>query len=250
LVAVILLPLFLAGAEPGQKLLEKKSTHFIVYYSPGIDASAVDDIIRKGEQYYQSITDKIGFTRFDFWTWEKRCKIYLYATLDDYHKATGQAEWAQASVEAGPRVMYAAMAEKDLFLNTVLPHEMTHLIFREFAGYGIPLWLSEGMACFMEQAADKPRIFSAKLLAKTPMFIDFATLVSGQDAIIQQMPDIFYDESASLVEFLLRDYGKEKFSDFCLSLRDQTGLSQAIEKVYGFKSLRDMDAKWREFLSR
>ena len=75
-----------------------KSKHFIVYHHGG-SPEYINQLIHKAEHYYQSIADYLGFRRFDFWTWDNRCKIYLYANQEDYLKQTGYGlSWSRAHV--------------------------------------------------------------------------------------------------------------------------------------------------------
>jgi hypothetical protein len=91
---------------------------------------------------------------------------------------------------------------------------MTHLIFREFVGYDrrLPLWLDEGIACSQEKDGGQYTAI-ARVLVKTSMFIHLDKLTEITKPGLF-MPEVFYSESAAVVEFLMQEYGKEKFIDF------------------------------------
>ena len=129
-----------------------KSTHFIVYYK-----AAPEDFIRqlidKSEDYYNKIAQDLGFTRYDFWTWDKRAKIYIYDNAADYRAATAQPAWSIGCAQVAQKIIQTFPYAKGFF-ETVLPHEISHIIFREFIGLGnsaIPLWLEEGVASYQEK---------------------------------------------------------------------------------------------------
>ena len=62
------------------------------------------------------------------------------------------------------------------------------------------------------------------------------------------VPRIFYAQSASIVDYLLRQFGKEQFAQFCRCLRDGHRLEEAIASVYHFKDLRELNVAWLEYL--
>ncbi|HQP91972.1 MAG TPA: hypothetical protein PLU24_04785, partial [Candidatus Omnitrophota bacterium] len=124
---------------------EKKSTHFIVYYKE-IPEEFADQVIEYGEKYYDELTEKLGFTRYDYWTWDKRAKIYIYPDQESYIKATGQPAWSGGVAAYDQKTIWSFPREAGFF-DSLLPHELGHIIFREVIGYRqVPLWLEEGVA--------------------------------------------------------------------------------------------------------
>jgi len=128
----------------------RKSTHFNIYYKEAPN-QYIDKVLKIAEDYYDTITNDLSFRRFDFWSWNKRCKIYLYPFKKEYQKVTGRPFWPGATADIKKREIRTFIFQKN-FLEMALPHEMAHLIFREFVGYrtSLPLWLDEGAACFEE----------------------------------------------------------------------------------------------------
>jgi len=75
----------------------KKSKHFIVYHRE-VPTEYVSEVIREAEKYYKSIIDYLGFGRSKFWTWENRCKIYLYPSREQYMEMTNAKSWSAGKV--------------------------------------------------------------------------------------------------------------------------------------------------------
>ena len=226
----------------------KRSTHFTVYYKSTESNDYVNEVLRYAERYYESITEELGFRRFDFWTWDNACKIYLYPTAKEYYAATGQPEWSGATAYLRERTI-KTFVRMEKFLETILPHEMAHLIFREFVGYNVmlPLWLDEGVSSLMEESQRKQHLFLARALLRSQIFIPLPKLTRiVKEGLV--MPGVFYAESASVIEFLLQKYGREKFVDYCRKLRDNKNWELSLKEVYRFKDLSDMNDKWLEFL--
>jgi len=231
----------------------KKSEHFVLYYQ-NAPIEYTDDILDKAEGYYDSITKELGFTRFEgFWTWDKRTKIYLYDNRKDYMEGTNGSGWSAAHVDVINRDVYAYI-NMDNFLDIILPHELGHIIFREFIGFKrkLPLWLDEGLVSFLEKRQKVDRLLVAKAIVKTSYFEtlnDLGAVKSG----FQIMPDIFYAEAASVIEFLVASYGRDKFTRFCQELRDlreDRDWFAAFQETYNFEDLDDMNKKWVEFLKK
>ena len=140
------------------------------------------------------------------------------------------------------------------FFNIILPHELGHIVFREFVGFKreLPLWLDEGVVSYLEKGQKQERLMVAKAVAKTSYFVPLSMLNKTRPGI-GMMPDVFYAEAASIIEFLVAAYGKDKFFGFCealRSLRFDQGWFDAARETYHFKDMGDMNKKWMEFLNQ
>lgn len=226
----------------------EKSQHFIVYYQ-GASTSFVDELISQAEGYYSGIVEELGYRRFDFWSWDNRARIYLYDGVDDYRKDTRREGWSGGAVSVNNRVIQTFIGQGSFF-DSILPHEMTHIIFREFIGKNIalPLWIDEGVACSQEKSnlASRMRIAREMISQNKYLTLDeISRLGKLGDSVT---PDVFYSEAASLVVFLTHKEGKSGFLDFSRLLRDGTDWKKALFRVYNFTSLEEMEEKWKEFM--
>ena len=232
----------------------KKTEHFIIYYHTA-PQQYIDEVTDYAERYYNEICEEFGFTRYDsFWTWENRAKIFIYDDTKEYQEMTHQPGWSGAGVDIHSREIKTFINMRH-FYTAILPHELTHIIFREFVGRDIqlPLWIDEGVATYMEKDYRGMRTKMVKTILGTKSFIPLEDLngIRGLSQFIS--PDVFYAEAASLIEFLLSVYGQEKFGAFCRELkelRSSATWKDAIEDTYGFKNMADMNEKWLEFLKK
>ena len=227
-----------------------KSQHFIIYYQQ-VQPELVEELINKAESYYNSIIDEIGYYRFDFWSWDNRAKIYLYKDAGEFQKATQHSLWAGAVVSVNDKVIKTYVGQGSFF-DSILPHEMTHIIFREFIGKNtlLPLWIDEGVASSQERSNLNLLLQIAKELIKQNKYLELNTLsgLSGPDKNIT--PVVFYSEAASLIIFLIREKGKENFLNFSRLLRDGTNWQKALLKAFNFSSFQDLEAGWKDFVLR
>ncbi|MFH1281933.1 MAG: peptidase MA family metallohydrolase [Candidatus Omnitrophota bacterium] len=225
----------------------EKSQHFIIYYQEDT-TGFVRELIHRSENYYNSIVDELGFRRFDFWSWDNRAKIYLYKSSSEYHKDTQRMAWSGAMVSVKTRTIKTFIGQNNFF-DSILPHELTHIIFREFVGpkTELPLWLDEGIACSQEKSSLTNRLGMAKNLVNQNAYLQFDNLFQIRDSALI-VPNTFYAESASIIIFLMEEYGSEKFLDFCRKLRDAEPWKKALLGVYHFFNFEEMERAWKSYI--
>ena len=275
----------------GQVWQEQKSDHFILFFQPASEAlnstnqtgntleveGFSKEVLRKSEVYYDRIADDLGYPRTsEFWTWDKRVKIYLYPGHDDFVKASGHPSWAGGAADYDTKTIMSFVGSKE-FVDTILPHEIAHLIFRDFVGFKgeIPLWLDEGVAQWTEEKkrqqikkAVKQMFMNNGLLSMEDMMkLPISSIKSGGNVYIRptrtrtgekgvlfltgdNLITVYYIQAVSLVGFLIEKFGKNEFTNFCRSLRDGKSLEEALTSVYSIhlRSLADFEDQWRKYI--
>lgn len=228
--------------------IEYKSEHFIVFYRAGISEDYIKGFVRNCERYYYTIAEKLGFSRFNFWLWDDRAQVFIYENKTDYLDNTNQPGWSQAATHTGKKRIETYYFKEDFF-ETVLAHELAHIIFREFIGAKtkVPLWFEEGVACVNEQGNIQQYLILTKRLVKEKTYIPLAQLERENTWSISE-PEYFYPISASLVIFLLENYSRDSFLRLCRQLRDGASFYRAMDKTYGIRNAQELDDKFREFL--
>lgn len=229
----------------------EKSTHFIVYYKDA-DERFVRDTIDKAEEYYKSIADNLGFTRYDFWLWEKRAKIYIYNDAADYQAKTGKPSWSGGSAYVTEKVIETYPLRQGFFQST-LPHELGHIIFREFVGFqgNAPLWLDEGVAMYQEKV--KRTDIKGKLLTAIEQNkliplnkLSEINIIFANDP---ELVELYYIEALSAVTFLMAQFGKGNFVELCNAIKERKSFDEAINDAYRvFKNLEDLNKAWIRYI--
>ena len=249
--------------------------HFIVNYFG--DENFAKEVSSKAELYYQRIASDLGYPRYsEFWTWEHRVKIYIYPDHESFLKATNQPSWSEGMADyTNKRIISYTHSEE--FLISILPHEMAHLIFRDFVGFKgeVPLWLDEGVAQWAEplkrervKAVSKHLLNSDRLFSVKDMVnLDIRKVSSNSRIDIYSIPDekgerkllslsgtevveTFYVEAVSLVGFLIERYGADSFTEFCRQLRDGKSLEEALRLAYltHITSIEELESAWLKYL--
>lgn len=231
---------------------ELKGQHFIVQHQA--DAAYAGEVARRAEQDYDRIARALGITRHGgFWLWDNRARISVYATREAYLAAARAPDWSGGVAQYTTRTILTFQGS-DAFLNSILPHEITHLVFREFIGFrqDIPLWLDEGVAQWMD-ASNRGRVVAIAKQRKVEgqlapvSALTAAAMGRGVDA---RDAVAFYAQSASLVGFMLAAHGVAKFREFCGHLRDQHTLEDALRFTYPntLRSVEALDRAWNAYL--
>jgi len=237
------------AAAQAQQWNTSKSTHFVVYYK-NAPQEFIEDVKDKAEGYYQDITSALGFLRFDFWLWDNRASIYIYDNADDYQSGTGQPAWSAGASMPRDKVIYAFLTE-DGFFNITLPHEIGHIIFREFVGFdnpAVPLWIDEGVAAYqeaMQKGGLRGSLETAFRQGRLMPLVELGRVNPHNMADTAQV-ELFYAESVSVINYLIRHFGKDDFVSFCQALRDRRDLEKALSYAYSLKSIRELENGWRK----
>ncbi|MFA5143634.1 MAG: peptidase MA family metallohydrolase [Candidatus Omnitrophota bacterium] len=228
---------------------EIKSEHFIVNYIE--DENFASEVSRRAEQYYSKIAADLGYVRYDnFWTWDNRAKIFIYRTRDEYIRATGAKEWSYGLASYGAKAI-VSYAHSERFLNTLLPHELTHLVFRDFVGFKgeVPIWLDEGVAQWEEEDKRRAAVDALKVLIAKKDIIPLSHLMQMNVAEVSdsEVSLKFYVEAVTIVGFLIKQHGQSRFTLFCRQLRDGDTVNAALSAVYS-DAVRNVDELEKEWL--
>ena len=244
--------LFSMRAVCAEDWLEEKSEHFLVYYTN--DPQFAQEVSRKAEMYYKRIASELDYQRYsDFWTWDKRVKVYIYPDRGSFLKSTDQPQWSEGMADYSSKTI-SSYAWSEGFLDALLPHEMAHLIFRDYVGFTgeVPLWLDEGVAQWMEPKKRELVKTAIARIAQQGKLLSVAQMMSldirmNEDA---EFVGAYYVQAVSLVSFLVTQYGPTKFGNFCRQLRDGKTVQEALIFVYptSIRSLEELERKWVQYI--
>ena len=273
---ILVFILFCTAVVVSQQWQELNGEHFIVYYLQ--NENFAKEISRKSEVYYRNIAKDLGYPRYsEFWLWDKRVKIYIYPDHTSYLKATGQPSWSHGMADYTNKQIVSYVWGKD-FAVSILPHEIAHLIFRDFIGFKgeAPLWLDEGVAQWEEEAKrkyfktmikksyDEDILLSLEEMMKLDIkklkdkriYIRSAVKKDGKESVLfldrEGIINAYYLQAVSLVGFLIERYGSDRFACFCRQLRDGKTLNGALKFTYPehIRNLSELEDKWKEYIKQ
>ncbi len=229
----------------------QKGSNFIIY-SRDVPEDFVQTVMAQCEEDYQRISQNLGITRYQSWSWEKRASVYIYRDAEDYVNNGAQAGWSHGAALISSKTIKTYPSQSGFF-DSVLPHELGHIILHEFIGpqTSVPLWFDEGVAMYQEKArrvgahgAVRKSKINGQFIPLTQL-TDMRLYTNSNDAEVQ----LFYAESASIVNFMITELGQAHFSRFCQELKRQVPFEEALAKVYiSIKTIGDLNKKWVSFL--
>jgi hypothetical protein len=245
-----------------QGWLKASGDHFVVLYSSSEDADTANDILNHAEDYYNSIADDIGYSRYqNFWTWNNRVKIIFFDNQLSYVQQTGQPAWSNGFASLYSELfksrIIVSFKDQPNFLEVNLPHEITHLILHDFIGFDrpIPRFFDEGVAQ-LEQKDDSlshldvvAHLIMGGRIIPLQDLLTYDLMAHKNDA---QSVSIFYVESLYIVDFLVKTYGKDAFKEMCRHLRDGDDFEQALKSSYypTLDSMQALQDKWFEYVKQ
>lgn len=250
---LLLIPALDATASGPDKWNEYRSAHFLIYYK-SIPLDFIKTVEGAAEDHYQAIAKGLGFQREESWVSDKRAKIYIYQDANDYILNGEQQQWSHGSAFAAAKTIRTFPSAHGFFDST-LPHEIGHIIFREFVGLeaDAPLWFEEGVAMYQEKA----KRFGVNSIVKTALengeFIalkDLTDMRLYSDSPTETL-ELFYAESASIVYYMVSELGEFNFVRFCRALKDGKSFTDALRTVYvRFRNLDDLNRAWLNYLEQ
>ncbi len=235
--------------------MELKGTHFVVYFTS--DKNFAKEVLSRAEKYYNTVADNLGYARYSqFWQWDNRVKIYIYPDRTSYLGSGSYPKWSEGMALYAEKTVLTFAGSRD-FVNAILPHEITHLIFRDFVGTGqenIPLWLDEGVAQWEEpekRAIIKPAIkyiYEHSQLIPLETFMHMNVKEQKDEGYVRN----YYIQAMSLVDFLINKHGTDDFIHFCRNLRDGKDIEAALQFAYptSIRSVKDLEIEWIKYIEK
>ncbi|MBF0593499.1 MAG: hypothetical protein HQL22_00875 [Candidatus Omnitrophica bacterium] len=227
-----------------------KSDHFIVLYKKA-PQQFVENTLARAEEDYQKTATTLGFTRYKGWIGSSRVKIYIYDDAGAYKNSSGLG-WAAGSVVTRSRTI-SAYPSASGFFDSTLPHEIGHIILRDFIGTDavVPLWFEEGVAMYQEESgrwgADAD-VLRALVEGRFISVEDMSSLELSRDSNVE-LVRIFYAEAASLVRFLINEGETYRFARLCREIKNGSRFDWALKKSYmKYQTLQGLEEDWKDYL--
>ena len=165
--------------------------------------------------------------------------FFIYGDRDAFYDALGPGtrENVGGQANADIRTLFADIAPSaidDPWVENVVPHELIHIVFDTAVHnpyHFPPRWLNEGLATYLSvgyDAGDRAAVENAA---------DSGDLIP-LDGLIAQFPTgagfgLAYSESASAIDYLVRNHGQDTLVSLVTSYRDGRTDDEAFEAAIG-----------------
>ncbi|MFB3890970.1 MAG: hypothetical protein ACE15C_02975 [Phycisphaerae bacterium] len=121
-----------------------------------------------------------------------------------------------------------------VMIDRVLPHELCHLVSKEYFGdAACPLFLDEGLAMMSESAVDGDRTLLAGsvLAGKEKIPLEGLFTRARENCADKGGADVFYAESLSFTEFLHGRLTERQFKDFLEHVKGGCTVADAVQRA-------------------
>jgi len=223
-----------------------QSGFITLYWYKGTEDSA-RNLLEAAQKALERLKEDVGIE------FQGPVNIYVYASRGDMREAIPPRSqtFDEATVTLGMVLSEdtVVVLGTDPNLDKTIAHELSHLAvgkaFESPLSSPLPRWLDEGLAMYAEGELPPRNALALEEAIREGKLISVRSL-SGYVGEPEKV-DLFYAEAYSLVEFLLKEYGKEKMLEFLSEFANGSTQEEALEKVYGL-TLDELDAKWRNYL--
>ncbi len=163
-----------------------------------------------GDDAVRSVSTLLGVTE------RNPIDFYVYSDQTAFYEVLGPATRENVGGEAHPdiRTLFANIAPSalnDPWVGTVIPHELTHLVFDsavQNAYHYPPRWLNEGIAVYLSQGYDSSDRGAVVAAVGARSLMPLGALVA-QFPTTQDRFSLAYSESVAAVSFLVDRYGRD-----------------------------------------
>jgi hypothetical protein len=182
---------------------------------------------------------------------EKTIKIYIYANSRDLQGSMIYPnEWTGGVAFTQFNVIAIGISPSDLaWGQSAMTHELTHNVIAQvvFNPYSdLPVWLNEGLAMYAEGPLSSQFTVPLRRAIETDSLISVRSISSPFSADPDKA-NLSYAESATLVDYLIQQYGSEKMSELLQTFKQGSTYDGAFQKVYGF-DMDGLNTQWQTWV--
>jgi len=222
-----------------------ETRHFVIYEEGNVVSKKIIDAL---EHLHGNIM--LDLITFSPWTRDKKVFLFFCSSQETYQQLTGRPAWSGGT---------ASLKERKIFVYKnpgtfgIIAHELTHIYFDSFfTEKPNPLWLSEGMAVYIqvERGSSVPLWLSKnlKLIFRGAGFkLNDLMRIEKLEEADEESIRLWYAQSYSLVRFLMKMKAGDSFYIFCKMIKEGNPIHTSLYRAYGmpYNKLSSLEYAWR-----
>lgn len=216
----------------------------LFYY--GKTLPLAQELLARAEEAIALLQEQIGISL------EQPVRIYVYNNSRDMQAALSTRSEGYDSrvvtlgVSVGEDTLLLLGDHRDV--KQTLAHELSHIVVglaTDNPYSDLPRWLDEGLAMYAEGKLplDNQRALDRAIQRDALPSIRSLSSYTSQASEV----DLFYGAAYSVVDFMLREYGREKMTALLGVFAEGARQEDALQQVYGL-GLNELDNLWRASL--
>ena len=231
-----------------------ESAHFVMYTRPGKDALLVPYALEALEKAHAALTQDLGYSP------PGKVRVEVYETAQALArvspltvaeiKASGTIALCKYSrlMITSPRALLRGYAWLD-----TLSHEFVHYLVTRKGRNGVPIWLQEGLAKFLETrwrgapglAVDEMSTALLTRAARDRKLIPFAAMHPSIAKLpTQEMAALAFAEVESAIKLLHQRGGQQALTELVAAMASGFSDENAVAQAYG-KPFPQFEQEWR-----
>ena len=231
-----------------------ESAHFVMYTRPGKDALLVPYALEALEKAHAALTQDLGYSP------PGKVRVEVYETAQALArvspltvaeiKASGTIALCKYSrlMITSPRALLRGYAWLD-----TLSHEFVHYLVTRKGRNGVPIWLQEGLAKFLETrwrgapglAVDEMSTGLLTRAARDKKLIPFAAMHPSIAKLpTQEMAALAFAEVESAIKLLHQRGGQQALTELVAAMASGFSDENAVAQAYG-KPFPQFEQEWR-----
>jgi tetratricopeptide (TPR) repeat protein len=221
------------------------SSRFVISHDAEMKSNLSGDILSVLEDAYSSVGRDL--TLFP----TSRIAVILY-TKKDFRLVTSSPDWSGGLYDGKIRLPVGGADELTPQLKGVLYHEYTHVVVQEMTNGNCPTWLNEGLAELQGRKIFNHPLGELGKAAKNNSYLPFTRLEGAFTSLGNNEAALAYQQSYSLVNFMVSAYGWPKVTELLQRLGQGDSIAVAMKKVMGDFGLdyEGVIAEWRSYMKK
>jgi hypothetical protein len=136
---------------------------------------------------------------------------------------------------------------QERIFDSVLPHEITHMVFASHFRRPLPRWADEGGATSVEDASERTKHYRMlDQFLRTGRGIAFNRMFAMTEYPADVMP--LYAQGFSLADYLIQNGGRRKYVQYLDDALQEDQWAQATQRYYGASDLGQLQTVWLSWI--
>ena len=209
-----------------QDMGQESRGHFLLSFVDGKQvAELAPRILEILEDAYTELGSELAYFP------DIKVPVLLYLKKD-FSAVTNSPDWAGGVYDGKIRLPLRGMHRMSDQLAAVLYHEYMHVLVHFMAGRRSPVWLNEGLAEMAGRRLYSPPIHHLQLAVQRDDVLGWDTLAKPFSSLPDDKVLLAYEQSYSLVSFMVDRYGWHKIPELLESIGKRKPWQDAIADVY------------------
>jgi tetratricopeptide (TPR) repeat protein len=207
-----------------EKMDRGHSSRFNLTYDPDVSASLALEILEALEKAYNQVGAEMG--RFP----EARIPVVIYKR-GDFKTVTDSPDWSGGVYDGTIRLPFGTMTELTPAMRGILFHEYAHVVVFEVTRGRCPVWLNEGIAEIFGRS-QYARNLPEHHAGRSGQVADMRKLEGSFGGLAAKDALIAYQQSYSLVNYLVANYGWYRVTQILTALGSGRNFEEALSETF------------------